>query len=265
MAAPSPVPTGTDCSFVENVKPLLNIVPSLRGRIVLSKGSVRITISQSRPYGDGLFHHRFLRRTTVFVPSLRGRIVLPRGSTPTATGSPVPTGTDCSRMRVGTFSLEKVPSLRGRIVPTTTLYLFTMVCPVPTGTDCSVSTPMSLSKRGSRPYGDGLFLHLDIKKYQSGVPSLRGRIVPFCRCFWTARVGPVPTGTDCSINICATTDDHRSRPYGDGLFRGQQDDLSFYNGPVPTGDGLFFVHAILHYLSIVPSLRGRIVLRRGTF
>ena len=209
-----PVPTGTDCSE--------------------STPGVSTTV-KSRPYGDGLFFEYGEREQHRQVPSLRGRIVPECASARSHWKRSRPYGDGLFLLQPYICSLWCVPSLRGRIVLLPDLSHLQTTSPVPTGTDCSVSTPMSLSKRGSRPYGDGLFLHLDIKKYQSGVPSLRGRIVPFCRCFWTARVGPVPTGTDCSINICATTDDHRSRPYGDGLFRGQQDDLSFYNGPVPTG------------------------------
>ena len=172
-----------------------------------------------------------------------------------------------------------VPSLRGRIVLSVGNPLRIRSGPVPTGTDCSSARFKSSPNDKSRPYGDGLFCKYTYEPIKKGVPSLRGRIVltlgyqkgsvwspvptgtvPFCRCFWTARVGPVPTGTDCSINICATTDDHRSRPYGDGLFRGQQDDLSFYNGPVPTGTDCSIAAIWVVLSRTVPSLLGRIVL-----
>ena len=137
------------------------------------------------------------------------------------------------------------------------------------------------------------------------VPSLRGRIVPADWKLKSLRIGPVPTGTDCSLTRFTAISAEESRPYGDGLFQIPVNHLIRiavpslrgrivpdpcksshpYRSPVPTGtdcsgkrqtvcrkvvsrsygDGLFCVRFSQILPHFVPSLRGRIVLTSVSF
>ena len=90
--------------------------------------------------------------------------------------------------------------------------------PVPVGTDGSGCLQKSSNFRRSRPCGDGWFRLYSDHKNRYLVPSLWGRMVPFCVQSTQAALSPVPVGTDGSLTGISVVCQARSRPCGDGWF-----------------------------------------------